>query len=380
MVFKKGCAPGDRLIIAAVGDVLLHKNLQWAATVKKNAYRHLWAPVEPHLRRAHLTYANLEGVVAPGVHKDGHATKDPGFRYDAQVYTSWPRFNYPSRLLDDLKAAGVDVVSTANNHALDRYQLGVDLTLEELERRAIASTGTRHSDHRTLKAPRDKSLAYPWHTVTRHGQWRVAWLACAHNTNGIPDRADQVLSCRHDRPEIFRIVRALAADRAIDAVIVTPHWGAEYIHRPLSGDRAFGRALIDAGAHAVLGSHPHVLQPWEVHTTSTGRQGLIVYSLGNFVSGMGSLRRKTPGTVAKRATIILYMGLTRDARGEVFVNGARYMPAIMRAPTGWRQLFLTEHVKHKDGRAAEALTLKLLGAHNRLAADAPLTTTPECAP
>lgn len=380
VVFTSGCAPGERLIIAAVGDVLLHKNLQWAATVKKKAYRHLWAPVEPHLRRAHLTYANLEGVVAPGVHKDGHLTHDPGLRYDAQVYTSWPRFNYPPRLLDDLKAAGVDVVSTANNHALDRYQLGVDLTLEELARRDIAATGTRHSDHRALEHPRHKRLAHPWYAITRHGGWRIALLACAHNTNGIPDRDDQVLSCGHDRAEIFHTVRELAADRAIDAVIVTPHWGVEYLHRPLAADRAFGRALIDAGAHAVLGAHPHVVQPWEVHTTATGRQGLIAYSLGNFISGMGSLSRQTPGTLSKRATIILYLGLTRDARGDVSVNGARYMPAIMRAPDGWRQLFLTEHVKHRDGAAAEALLQKLLGAHNRLRADEALTTSPECAP
>jgi poly-gamma-glutamate capsule biosynthesis protein CapA/YwtB (metallophosphatase superfamily) len=80
---------------------------------------------------------------------------DPGRVFDRNVYSSYPRFNYHASLLDDLIRSGVDVVSTANNHALDRESTGVDATIAALDRVGLAHTGHTHARRHG-----------PWHAVT----------------------------------------------------------------------------------------------------------------------------------------------------------------------------------------------------------------------
>jgi len=260
----------------------------------------LWSELTPALASADVAYANLEGPTAHGRTRHGEAP-DPGRVFDGAVYSGWNRFNYHPSLARDLVASGLDVVSTANNHALDRGPVGIDRTLDALDDEALAHTGTRR--RRTKDA---------WHTITTARGIRIAWLACATHVNHLPDPHRQVLRCS----EAVARVPALAADA--DAVIVTPHWGPEYVQRPNRKQRRLARRLIDAGALAVIGSHPHVLQPWAHRTTRSGREGLIVYSLGNFVSHQRELPRRT--------SIVLFVALDRGSDGDVYVSQARYLP------------------------------------------------------
>jgi hypothetical protein len=207
----------------------------------------------------------------------GIAVKDPGRTFDGRVYGMSPGalvFNFHPSVVADLKASRFTVVSTANNHAADRGALGIERTIDSLRRAGIAYTGTRKRDEPDAR----------WSTVTSAKGLNIGWLACTYSTNGMPDRGGQVLNCYRDRETVMGELRRLAADPAVDAVILTPHWGHENSHQPLASDRAYARAAIDAGADAVLGAHPHVLQPWETHITQDERAGLIVYSLGNFIS------------------------------------------------------------------------------------------------
>jgi poly-gamma-glutamate synthesis protein (capsule biosynthesis protein) len=67
-------------------------------------------------------------------------------------------------------------------------------------------------------------------------------------------------------------------------LIVSIHWGAEYKFAPAPEDRKLAQQMIDAGAFAIIGHHPHVLQPVEFLERSRGGKGLVVYSLGNLLS------------------------------------------------------------------------------------------------
>jgi poly-gamma-glutamate synthesis protein (capsule biosynthesis protein) len=312
------------LTIAAVGDVLLHTPLHQQALSAPDGHRSLWAPVEPWIAGADLAYANLEGPAATGVRAGGVAVPDPGAVFDGRVYGSYPAFNYHASLVTDLVASGFDVVSTANNHALDRGALGIDRTLAALTAAHLPFTGSRMSTDPASPEQAD------WATVVTHNGWRVAWLACAFGTNGIPDRHHQVLNCFSDQAVVLAQVRALAARADIDAVIVTPHVGIEYEDRPRPEVVRLDRALIDAGALAVLGAHPHVTQPWEIHTAPDGRVGLIVYSLGNFVSGQFQ-------RVPTRASVLVGLTLAKSPQGRVTIREAGYLPLEM---------------AHRDGRYA----------------------------
>ncbi len=359
--FVSETVPDSEIVIALVGDVLLHGSLQRQAFAHPEGFRSLWAEVEDILQGADLAYANLEGPIAEGVDKVGGLVAAPVEHFDDWVYSSYPMFNYHPALAPALRAAGIDVVSTANNHSLDRFAVGADRTLQAVQAAGLAHTGTRPSDRPDA----------PWHTVTRSGDRSIAWLACTYGTNGIPDRAGQVLLCFEQQDEVLASIARLSADPAIDAVILTPHWGNEYWHDPTAQQRALAHAAIAAGAAAVVGSHPHVVQPWERHVTAGGREGFILYSLGNFVSGQRELPRRT--------AIILLLGLAETPDGRLTVAGARYVPIRFNFQAGNGRP-LTVQALDRTGGGADSLALlaRLLEPANIHAADAPLTTLTDC--
>lgn len=310
------CSDDQRTRVLGVGDVLLHRKLQLKAYSHPDSARSLWQEAEPLIQAADIAYANLEGPTAAGLARGGRKVQDPGKRYDDKVYTTFPSFNYHPSLVTDLKQAGFDIVSTANNHALDRWAPGVDATIDTLEVAGLAFTGTR-------RAGSDA----PFHRLTRVKGATIAWLACTYSTNGIPDRKNQVLGCYTHKQEVLESIATLKADPSIDAVIVTPHWGVEYAHSINGRDRRLGQAMIKAGASLVLGTHPHVVQPLYEEATPEGRQTLIVASTGNFVSNMRRLPR--------RAGLIMHLDFCRakptaeETRAPLVLTRARYTPTLM---------------------------------------------------
>jgi len=358
--FAGACDPGgDTVTIAAVGDILLHHELQIQAFAHRDRHRVLWSGVEDLLRRADLTYGNLEGPTAPGLDREGNEVADPGLVFDRVVYTAYPRFNFHPSVVEDLVLSGFDVVSTANNHALDRRALGVDRTIAALRGARLAYTGTRAQAEPTA----------PWHAVTEARGLRIAWLACTELLNVRPDAHGQVLRCKD--PALLTALRALRRDPSIDAIILTPHWGKEYEPEPRPAQRELARRWADAGADAILGSHPHVLQPWEKLAAEDGREVLVHYSLGNFASHQPEL--------PKRSTVVLYLALRRDpASGRTRLAGVGYVPLHVRQSG---DEFFVEAIDRVGGPAeSRAHTLAIYGAPNLLAPDAPLALAPHCDP
>lgn len=313
--FQRDVDPATMVTVAAVGDVLLHDSLQRISARRPGGFAGLFAPVADILRAADVTFGNLEGPAAEGVLRTGRATRPPETLYDGRVYTGYPMFNYHPSVARDLRQAGFDVVLTANNHSLDRYALGADRTIEAVQAAGLAYTGTRHRD----------AMSRPWHAitpVTHNGRrYNIAWVGCTYGTNGIPDRHNQVLHCYEQRGELLSEIRGLAARDDIHAVMMTPHWGTEYQREPNAQEVILAREALEAGATAVIGGHPHVMQRWERHVTADGREGFILYSLGNFVSNQQGLPR--------RSSIILLLGLTPAENGKLAPAAAGWIPIRM---------------------------------------------------
>ncbi len=359
--FADACEPGEDITIAAVGDVLLHGRLQRQAYSHELGAESLWSGITDLLKQADVTYANLEGPTAPGTNKYGREVADPGKTFDGTVYSSYPQFNYHPSLIDDLLRSGVDVVSTANNHSLDRRSRGADLTIQELEARGMPYTGTRPSDDR----------GSPWWTVVQANDSLLAFVGCTYGTNGIPDTDGQVLLCYQHADSIVSIIEELKAQDHIDAVIVTPHWGSEYTAIPQQRQFDLAHRFLDAGALAIIGNHPHVIQPWERYVTQDGRETFAMYSIGNFVSGQRQLARRT--------TVLLYLGLYRADDGELKVRGARYVPLHMTTrPDG----FMTLEAVDRAGDFGDSRNhvIELMGASNLMLPHEEVVTNPQCDP
>ena len=262
------CGANQSIVIAAAGDIIIQPELEARARMNGTPYRNLWRAIEPMIRGADLAYANIEGPVAvhePALQNLTASTNRPS----PQLL----EFNYRASLIRDLKVAGFDVISTANNHALDRGVAGADLTINRLQQGGLAFTGTRQRASRA-----------PWSTLTGARGFIVGWLACTYGTNGIPDLWQQVLHCFDDAPELLAEIARLHAEPSIDAVFLVPHWGIENSTVVERRQRELAQAAIEAGALAVVGTHPHILQRWERMYASDGRQGLVIYSTGNFIS------------------------------------------------------------------------------------------------
>ncbi len=237
--------PNTRILFA--GDIMLSRYVGRLAREKKDP---AWPLHElaPLLSSADLAFANLE---SPFSDHGKNIEKGMVFRAEPEMVAA-------------LTSAGIDIVSTANNHARDCGSHGIEFTLDLLARngiRAVGTGATRDLAHQGVILPRNNVgfgfLAYTF-----------------DQANGNQDRDDRVAMLNAD--EMTADVKRM--HERCDVVIVSMHAGTEYSSHPNVYQQRFARAAIDAGARLVVGHHPHVTQPVEVY-----KDGIIFYSLGNLV-------------------------------------------------------------------------------------------------
>ena len=247
--------------IAAVGDVMLGSPFPNDTRMPPNDGADILAAVAPILSAADIAFGNLEGPMVDG----GESTKcrPPKPGQPVRCFA----FRMPTRYGKYLKEAGFDVLSLANNHALDFGTAGSAST-----RRTLDELGIKH-------AGSDK-LQYSNAFLEVKGK-KVAFIGFAHNAV-VPNVNDLVTAKR----------LVAEADKKADIVVVSFHGGAEgtgnqnvpqktemYFGEKRGNLPLFSRTVIDAGADLVIGHGPHVLRGIEIYK---GR--LIAYSLGNFAT------------------------------------------------------------------------------------------------
>jgi poly-gamma-glutamate capsule biosynthesis protein CapA/YwtB (metallophosphatase superfamily) len=301
--------PGEvHFTLAATGDTFPHETIQ--AVAEQKGYDYLFDRVSPFLKMADLAYTNFDGATL-----------------EDSPLSGYPLFNYSPKLVGALKKAGIGVVSTANNHILDRTAKGLDATLAVLERNGILQHGTVPSA--LAKQPHPDYLPLQ---LTRNGVTiKIAFLSFSWGTNGNPDYYDQVnllwASNVYNQQGQVRpaVLDAIAkARRENDFVIVAAHWGYEYNFYPDEVQVEGARQMAAAGADLILGAQPHTLQPVDL-LDNGGRKTLVIYSLANFIAAQAfNQQEKFSDT-----SLIFYVGLIRQPDGKVRVSGYRYLPTMM---------------------------------------------------
>ena len=248
-----GCLEEPPYSVMVVGDIMLGGRAR--SPVAENGPDYPFAAALPLLRRAPVVVGNLEGPFAKKARR-----QERNFSY---------RVN--PRLASALTRAGINVLTLANNHLLDCGRSGVLETLDVLAHAGLAPLGAGlnlEEAHRPV--------------IRQAGRWRVGLLGYYWNRRTAAT-ADQPGSAMDPAEALSADIRALR-ERA-DRVVVIFHWGVPYVRGPGPEDRAKARLAIDLGADAVVGHHPHVIQPFEVYH---GRP--IFFSVGNFAFGSGNSR------------------------------------------------------------------------------------------
>lgn len=257
---------------AVAGDVIPHEAVRAAAAAAgegEAGWAALFSNVADVFEGADFGFVNLETPVAP---EHSHGTK--AFL-----------FNAPVELPQALKASGIKIVSFANNHVFDQGWPGFTESREHLRESGLLFAGT--SDN----------AATAWQPVfTEANGIKVGWLGLTRWLNGnrnpedglqphvnfFPYPNDSGGATGADEAQLLDAVKAARAQ--CDLLVVSIHWGVEYATVPRPEDVDIAHKMLEAGATVIVGAHPHVLQPVETYKTQDGRNTLIFYSLGNFLS------------------------------------------------------------------------------------------------
>lgn len=251
--------------LSAVGDVMLAGGV--AQLMQQKGSKFPFAKMRPLFLKSDIVFANLECCVS---RRGEPLAKQFRFRAD------------PVRL-PALKAAGITLVSCANNHAWDYGREALLDTVHEARRAGL----------RTIGAGRNRQEAHRLEIVRCRGV-RIGFLAYLGLTPALLPESESEPCLAMASVDAMRS-EIKAARPQVDVLVVSLHAGQEGAALPTPKQRAFAQAAIDAGADLVIGHHPHVVQPLVRYHGKP-----ICYSLGNFVfsrtgRGSGALLSATLG-------------------------------------------------------------------------------------
>ncbi len=289
--------------ISVVGDIMAHQgNLNNAYSPKTGTYDFtgFLEYVKPYLSKSDLTIGNFETVTA------GPKTG----------YTSYPSFNTPDAILTALSGAGFDILSTANNHCLDRGINGLTRTIQMINKNKMINVGssTNGKNKYVLKDVNGIKLGI---------------LAYSGMYNGLDKKLSASQKSTYLSPineqQMQKDIKAVKAAGS-DAVIVIVHWGTEYQRTPNTSQTTLSKKLLNWGADIILGSHPHVIQKSEIVKVN-GKDKFIIYSMGNFISGYRRVDKAArPNKIYTEDGVIVNLLIEKDSKNNTVLKNVDYVP------------------------------------------------------
>lgn len=249
-----------------VGDIMIHKQqLESAERLENNKV--VSYDFRPHFRQ-------ILPLLSSDILIGNFETTLPG-----KNYSGYPMFGAPDSLADALSEAGFDVLLLANNHIYDKGISGLVRTIDTLEEKGFITTGA-------WKIPESSPLKIEVNGI------KLGIINYSYGSN-VPI-TEKISSLSHlniiNEDSIRKDIEFLKNSGA-QFIIATFHWGNEYQPKPSPHQRKIAEVCFDAGADAVIGTHPHILQPIKFFERD-GRNLVAAYSLGNFVSFQRTLPRE----------------------------------------------------------------------------------------
>lgn len=240
------------------GDNLIHEPIYRYGLRQEETFDFLFENMKDVIAESDVAVINQE---TPLVDKPGQ-------------YGGYPRFGTPEQVGQAIVDAGFDVVTCATNHALDRGGDGVCFTKEFFTSRGVICLGIETAN---------EADGSPYEIIIRNGT-RFALFNYTYGTNGIriPEVNPDMVHLLYDEERVRQEIKE--AEEEADFVIVFVHWGTEYAKQPDEFQQKWTQVFLDSKVDVVVGTHPHVLQPYEMLQDDTGHEMLIYYSIGNYIS------------------------------------------------------------------------------------------------
>lgn len=287
--------------MSVIGDIMSHStNLKnaYSSTTKDYDFSNTFKNIKPYIADADIAVGNLETT----------------FAGKSRGYSGYPTFNTPEALGQNLKDLGIDVLSTANNHCMDKTYSGLESTLDFLDDFGISHTGTSRS-----KEEQNTILVKDVNGI------KIAFLSFTYGTNGITIPSDKSYSVNLIDKDLIKKHINLAKEQNVDVICVSMHWGVEYQLKQNKTQEELADFLFENGVDLILGSHPHVLEPMEKRTIAlkdgTTKDGFVIYSLGNFMSGQIYANTKS--------SVILDIQITKSEDNKISIDSVNYTPIYL---------------------------------------------------
>ena len=313
--------------ISAQGDLLMHGPIFDSLSAAKQAdgtydFSSVFRYIGDYMQAADFSVANLETTL----------------RGSDMAYSGWPNFNCPDNIVESAKNAGLDALLTANNHSYDTLMPGFLRTVETVRAAGLPALGTRLTEEEPRYIVEDINgiqvgmVCYTYTTSMSGEKPRLNGNTPVENPALVNYFSYQNLDAFYS--ELGQIKEQMDNDGA-EATIFFVHWGTEYELTENSYQRTIAQAVCDMGFDAIIGSHPHVVQPAALITGSQDPSHLTacIYSMGNAVSNQ------------RREKMNLNTGHTEDGAmftvtfekysdGTVYLAGAELLPTWVNMHTG----------------------------------------------
>ena len=343
--------------IGFTGDIMVHNSQlkrSWLGLDSRgNDLGYNFSPMfewfSEYLKKPDLMIGNLETTFGG---PDSAWIKDE--KYAFREYQAYPTFTTPDELAEALAEAGFDLLGTANNHCMDSNLEGAARTVEILKNAGLESTGT------SAEGKPD-----PWEKEINGIKIKVfSWTA---SVNGlVSSRGMQTINVFNAKgkdgrlQEMLKEIRDAKKDNP-DILILLIHWGQEYFDEPDQYQKNLAELALKNGADIIIGSHPHVLQPFEIRDSN-----FIAWSMGNFISS----QRFSEGRRAwVDGSVMLELTISKDKYNKVSVSGIDFIPLYVKwSSSAIRVLPINEGLK-EDGTRKFNLTeydrqrIKILNEH-----------------
>lgn len=323
--------------MAVTGDIMCHNTMYqdaYNSSTKSYDFSYFFEDVKQHIQTADIAIGNLETTFAGS--KVG--------------YSGYPTFNTPEILAKNLKQAGFDVVSTANNHCMDKGYKGIESTIDFLDEADLAHTGTFKS-----KEEQEKILIKNVKGVS------VAFLSFTYGTNGIAIPKDKSYAVNLIDKDLMKSQIELAKKQNPDVICVSMHWGIEYQTSSNKEQKNLADFLFDNGVDVILGNHSHVPQEMEKRTIKledgSTKDGFVIYSLGNFMANQN--KKYTQDSA------ILKIQITKHKdNGKISIDKVNYTPTYMYKDTSkktkrFKILDIDKEIKLYESKAENAVSKSL---------------------
>lgn len=249
----------SKVSFVAVGDNLIHDTIyKQAAARTSNGYDFSFAyeKIADKIAQPDVAILNQETIIST-----------------EHNVSSYPMFNSPVEVGEEMIKIGFDVFNLATNHSVDCGEKGLISAINFWKSKNVITTGAYLNEDDFNDIP-----------ISEVNGVKIAYLGFTEQTNGLslPSDTQVVLVLAEDEYRLQTSI--MKAKEMADFVVVNAHWGNKYTHEPTEEQRTLAQKLASWGADVIIGTHPHVIQPVEYITNSDGRKTLVAYSLGNFIS------------------------------------------------------------------------------------------------